>query len=141
MSTIQCRVITPEAKLLDHEIRQAVLPAWDGQLGVLPGRAPIVGKLGLGELKLMFPDADKAKGGRRSYLVEDGFFQVIDDRLTILAARAIPAEQIVRSEAEAELKAVQSQQVPSDAAGMAKRQRDLNRASLKVRLASVGKGI
>ena len=69
MATIQCKLITPTDCILEEEISHAVIPAWDGLFGVLPGRAPIVAKLGLGELRLDFPDQGgdkKTHGGSRS---------------------------------------------------------------------------
>ena len=56
-NSFQCRLITPTAKVLDEAVVYASVPAWDGLMGVLPNRAPIVAKLGLGELRLQFADA------------------------------------------------------------------------------------
>ncbi len=69
--SFRCRLITPVAQVLDEQVVSAVIPAWDGLMGFLPDRAPIVAKLGLGELSLEFADS-KGKGGSRSFLVEDG---------------------------------------------------------------------
>ncbi len=105
--TFLCKLITPTAKLLDEQVTYASVPAWDGLFGVLPNRAPIVAKLGLGELKFEFPDkGGPNNGGARSYLVEDGFVQMVDNRLTVLAGKAIPVETLNLSEAQAELAAV-----------------------------------
>ena len=48
---IQCVVVTPERALLDERVDAVVLPMYDGELGVLPGRAPLIGRLGFGELR------------------------------------------------------------------------------------------
>lgn len=104
----RCKLITPEAQVLDEELRYASIPAWDGLFGVLPGRAPIVAKLGLGELRLDFADSAKGQGGTRSFLVQDGFVQMVEDRLTILARRATPVEAISESEAQSEFTAAAS---------------------------------
>ncbi len=101
--SFNCRVITPEAKILDEAVVQAVVPAWDGQMGFLVDRAPIVTKLGTGELRLDFPDSGESKGGSRSYFVEDGFAHMVGNNLTILAGAAIPEERLSESEAQAEL--------------------------------------
>jgi F-type H+-transporting ATPase subunit epsilon len=99
--TFRCRLITPEAQVLDEPLTQAVVPAWDGLFGILPGRAPIVARLGTGELRLDFPDTDKARGGSRSFFVDGGFVQMVEDRLTILAAHAVAVENMVESELQA----------------------------------------
>ena len=84
--SFRCRLVTPAAMVLDEAVTYASVPAWDGLFGVLPGRAPIVAKLGLGELRLEYADKGGAAGGRggeRSFLVEDGFVQMVNDKLTI----------------------------------------------------------
>lgn len=136
-SSFQCRLITPTAKVLDEPVVYASIPAWDGLMGVLPNRAPIVAKLGLGELRLQFADSGKAAGGSRSFLVEDGFMQMVSNRLTILASRATPTESLVLSEAQAELSAAESRAAPAgDRAAADRLTRDRERARVKVRLAS-----
>lgn len=134
-----CRLITPTDCILDEPVTYASVPAWDGLFGILPGRAPIVAKLGLGELHLKFPDRDDAKGGTRSYLVEDGFVQMIGDKLTILAAQATPAESITLTDAKAELKEAEARHVPEGAddatAQLKKISAQLARSRAKVRIA------
>lgn len=148
--TFRCRLITPVAQVLDEPVTYASVPAWDGLFGVLPGRGPIVAKLGLGELRLDFPDGGggegrSAKGGSRSFLVEDGFVQMVDDKLTILASRAIPTETISPQDAAAELAEAESRTaVETDPAKRRAESdrltRDRERARTKVRLARSGAG-
>jgi F-type H+-transporting ATPase subunit epsilon len=136
-NSFQCRLITPTAKVLDEAVVYASVPAWDGLMGVLPNRAPIVAKLGLGELRLQFAVTGKAAGGTRSFLVEDGFMQMVSNRLTILASRATPTESLVLSEAQAELSAAEGRTAPpGDRAAADRLSRDRDRARVKVRLAS-----
>lgn len=140
--SFRCRLITPVAQVLDEQAVSAVIPAWDGLMGVLPNRAPIVAKLGLGELSIKFADSDKGKGGSRSFLVEDGFLQMVDNKLTILAAKAIPTESISESDAQAELREASARR--ADKPGDAQRiTADKARAQAKIRLAqkSSGRGI
>ena len=138
-NTFHCSLVTPTEKLLDDEVTYTSVPAWDGLFGVLPRRAPLLGRLGLGELKISFPRQDGAAGGERSYLVDGGFVKMADNKLTILAERAIPAEELTVSEAKAELAEAQARVVPADAtdqvAQLAAVARDKARASMKLRLA------
>ena len=48
---LQCVVVTPERTLFDELVDFVALPLYDGELGVLPGRAPLIGRLGYGELR------------------------------------------------------------------------------------------
>lgn len=93
-------LVTPEAKLVDEEVTYASVPAWDGQLGFAPGRAPILVKLGIGALRLEFPG-----GGERWFLIEGGFAQMTSDHLMILAGKSTPAENAIESDASRELDA------------------------------------
>ncbi len=99
-----CKLVTPSAAMLDDAITYASVPMWDGLMGFLPGRAPILARLGLGELKLTFADSKKGIGGTRSYYVEDGFVRMADNQLTILAEMAIPAEELTQADVSLELK-------------------------------------
>jgi F-type H+-transporting ATPase subunit epsilon len=135
-STFRCRLITPDAVVLDEPATNAVVPAWDGLFGVLPNRAPIVAQLGTGELRIDFPDKGSAKGGSRSFFVDDGFVQMLDNKLTILAARAVAAEALSEADAQAEFAAVSGKTAdgltPAEAERLAG---DKRRAEAKVRAA------
>jgi F-type H+-transporting ATPase subunit epsilon len=137
--TIHCRLITPEAQLTDDEITYASIPAWDGLFGVLPGRAPLVAKLGMGALRLDFARQSGGEGGTRAFLVEDGFVQIVNDKLTSLTKRAIPAESINETDAQAEFAEAEARRVPSNAEDRQARletlYRDRDRARLKIRIA------
>lgn len=143
--TFRCRLITPEAQILDSEAVYASIPAWDGLFGVQPGRSALVAKLGMGELRLDFPDSAQGRGGSRFFFIEDGFVQMVHDRLTILARQAQPMEQLVESDAEAELAEAMSRTVPSDHPQSAKEVDAVNharrRAEVKLRLAKKAKSL
>lgn len=108
--TFRCRLITPAAQLLDAPVTYASIPAWDGLFGVLVNRAPIVAKLGLGELKLELAE----RGGTKSFVVQDGFVQMVNNKLTILASKAFPTETLSAAEAQAELATAEREQPKSD---------------------------
>lgn len=139
-TTFRCKLVTPTAAVLDDDVTYASVPAWDGLFGVLPGRAPILAKLGMGELRVDFPDAKSAQGGSRSYYVEGGFARMEGERLTILAERATPSEELNAAAAEAELKAATAMPATGEAA-RAQRQQAVERAQAKLTLARSRKGI
>jgi len=79
----KCVVVTPEQQLLDESLTQAIIPAYDGLLGILTDRASLLAKLGKGPLRL-----DLASGQRRTYEITGGIAQMKDNRLTILTRGA-----------------------------------------------------
>jgi F-type H+-transporting ATPase subunit epsilon len=91
---VQCVVVTPEQAVLDEAVDFVALPMYDGELGVLPGRAPLIGRLGPGELR--------TRRGTQThrYFVDGGFAQVRADVVTVLTPRAVPAGEINLKDAE-----------------------------------------
>ncbi len=128
----QCTIVTPEAAVLDQPVAYASIPAWDGLLGVMHRRAPLLVKLGYGPLRLEGSD-----GSERRYYVGGGFAQMNDNRLTILTEEAIPSEKVDRAEVEAALREAEAF-VPQTPADRARRERDLTRARAK--LATISRG-
>jgi F-type H+-transporting ATPase subunit epsilon len=94
-----CVVITPEQQTFDATVTQAILPAFDGLIGILAGRSPLLVKLGVGPLRL-----DLANGQSRTYFIDSGIAQMKDNDLTILTTQAIEPKDIdveaARAEAE-----------------------------------------
>lgn len=85
---LHCVVVTPERALLDARADFVALPMYDGELGVLPGRAPLIGRLGYGELRIRL-------GNRTTHLyVDGGFVQVRANTVTVLTSRALRAGEI-----------------------------------------------
>jgi F-type H+-transporting ATPase subunit epsilon len=85
---LHCVVVTPEKALLDESADFVALPLFDGELGVLPGRAPLIGRLGYGELRL------RRGTQTQRFFVDGGFVQVRANTVTVLTARAQRAEDI-----------------------------------------------
>jgi F-type H+-transporting ATPase subunit epsilon len=117
----QCVIVTPEQQVLDETVTQVIVPAHDGQIGILTDRAPLLVKLGLGPLRI------DASAGTRVLFVEGGIAQMKDNRLTILTNEAIPANEIDADSARAEYAEADAQR-PTDAKAAEDRQRRLQRA-------------
>ena|SRR5688572_16655752 len=120
----QCVIVTPEQQVLDETVTQVIVPAHDGQIGILTDRAPLLVKLGLGPLRI-----DPSGGTSRLLFVEGGIAQMKDNRLTILTNEAIPAHEIDAEAARAEFAEATAHQ-PTDAKGAEERQRRLRRAQM-----------
>jgi F-type H+-transporting ATPase subunit epsilon len=127
--TFRCSIVTPTELVLDQDVTYASVPAWDGQIGFMPGGSPVLAKLGVGSLRLDFPE-----GGSRWYMLDGGVAQFQDNSLSLLSEAAVAAESISITEAQAEL-AEASARVVAAAPDRAKVERDQARAMTRVSLA------
>ncbi len=127
---LNCVVVTPERTLLDDAVDFVALPLFDGELGVLPGRSPLIGRLGFGELRT------EAGGTTRRFFLDGGFAQVRDNVVTILTNRALPAEQIDPQAAAADLERARSKKASTEAE-QDEKTRAVDRARARLRLASM----
>jgi F-type H+-transporting ATPase subunit epsilon len=105
---LQCVVVTPERTLFDELVEFVALPLYDGELGVAPGRTPLIGRLGFGELRT------KEAGATRRYFVDGGFAQVRDDVVTVLTNRAVPSTDVDAGAAARELEEANARRATSD---------------------------
>ncbi|MDE2509352.1 MAG: ATP synthase F1 subunit epsilon [Planctomycetota bacterium] len=126
---LQCVVVTPEKTVLDESVDFVALPLYDGELGVLPGRAPVVGRLGYGELRT------KSAVGVKRYFVDGGFAQTRDNVVTVLTNRAVPAEQVDAQAAATELEQAQERHASTDFE-LAEKDKAVARARARLRIAS-----
>ena len=80
--TMHVVVISPERTLFEGEAESVVAPAWDGEIGLLRGHAPLMALLRSGEMRV-------TRGGTvERFRVEGGFLQVIDNTVTVLSEKA-----------------------------------------------------
>lgn len=86
--TIKFVVVTPEQQVVEETADSIVIPMHDGELGILPGRAPLMCGLGIGQMRY------QQAGQTRRVYIDGGFAQVHDNDLTVLTEQAVPAEQI-----------------------------------------------
>ena len=128
--SFQCTVVTPEQQVFDETVTQAILPAHDGQVGVLTNRAPLLVKLGLGPLRL-----DVQGGPARTFFVDGGIAQMKDNRLTILTQEATPTAEIDAETARAEYAEAEAR-IPTDDRTRQDRAHAMRRARAKQELAS-----
>jgi F-type H+-transporting ATPase subunit epsilon len=95
MAILDCVVATPEGPLFDGKARSVVVPALDGELGILPRHAPLIAALGFGELRI-----EEESGEKGHYFLDGGFVQVLSNRVTVLATLAEATKSVDRAEAE-----------------------------------------
>jgi F-type H+-transporting ATPase subunit epsilon len=93
--SIELIIVTPERQLLRESVVEVTLPGADGQLGALPGHAPLITELGIGELNY------RGQGsGEGTMAIISGFAEVLGDRVTVLAETAERPEEIDLRRAE-----------------------------------------
>jgi F-type H+-transporting ATPase subunit epsilon len=78
-------VISPERVLFEGEAASVVAPAFDGEVGILSGHAPMMTLLGTGTLRL------GSGGGEQRFSIEGGFLQVIDNHVRVVTEKAAAA--------------------------------------------------
>lgn len=83
MALLNVRVVSPEKIVFEGEASALVAPAWDGQVGVLPGHAPMLTLLGAGELNV-----DRPGGGSDAFHVAGGVLKVERNLVTLLTEYA-----------------------------------------------------
>jgi F-type H+-transporting ATPase subunit epsilon len=129
--TVRCVIVTPERAVLDAITELVVLPMYDGELGVQAGRAPFVGQLAPGELRL------RSGSAVARFFVDGGFAQVRNNVVNVLTPKAMPAADVTGAKAEAahaEAEAITG----TDAIARANRQRAVARARGLAKVAAKG---
>ncbi|HSC45953.1 MAG TPA: F0F1 ATP synthase subunit epsilon [Candidatus Acidoferrum sp.] len=136
--SIQLVVVTPERQILKETVAEVTLPGADGYLGVLPGHAPLITELGIGELTYR-----SANGQTGLLAVIRGFAEVLPDHVSVLAETAEFAEDIDLSRAQEALKRAQeriargaSENIDWDRATLS-----LQRALVRIQVVSKHQGI
>ena len=79
---LKVSVISPEAVLFEGHADSVVAPAYDGEVGILTGHAPLMALLGDGELRL-------GGGTGRRFKVSGGFMQVLDNHVRVVTEKAM----------------------------------------------------
>ncbi len=93
-ATFEFEIVSPERLLLSRPVEMAVIPAAEGEMGVLPGHAPMILSLAGGVISVH-------EGGQvtERLFVMGGFAEVTPTRVTVLAEEALPVSEITRAEA------------------------------------------
>ena len=88
--TLHLQIVTPDRLFVNEESEQVQIPGRNGELGILPGHAPLISELKIGEISYR-------AGTTTQYLaVAWGFAEVLPDKVTILADAAERAEEALR---------------------------------------------
>jgi F-type H+-transporting ATPase subunit epsilon len=80
--TLQVSVISPEQVLFEGAASALTVPAFDGEMGILPMHAPLMTLLGNGTLRI------ESAAGVKQFRVSGGFLQVVDDTVRVVTEEA-----------------------------------------------------
>ncbi len=123
--TFHCSVVTPERAVLECDATSAVFPAHDGEVGILPRRAPLLCRLGTGILRV------ETEGKPRRFFIDGGFGQMVDNKLTLLTEQARATDEIKLEAARQALDDARALPVED---GYDQRQVAIERARVQVKL-------
>jgi F-type H+-transporting ATPase subunit epsilon len=97
-ATLHLEIVTPEKLAYSDDVESVVIPAVEGEMGVLPQHIPLMTQIHAGELVI-------SKGGKKEYLaVGEGFVTVTQTRVNVLTDMAIEWQHIDEGAAEAAIK-------------------------------------
>jgi F-type H+-transporting ATPase subunit epsilon len=88
MTVLNCQIVTPEKTALEQKVDFVALPLFDGEIGIAPGRAPMIGRLGYGEMRI------RTGQTVTRYYIDGGFVQVAGEVVSVLTNRAIPSQDV-----------------------------------------------
>ena len=123
--TFLLRIVTPDRQVVREDAEEMQLPGKEGYMGILPGHAPLISELKIGEITYR-------SGGKSNHLaVFWGFVEVLPEQVTVLAEVAEKAEEIdVERARAAKERAEQLLRAPDP-------NRDLNRAAVALERAII----
>ena len=95
MATLKLEIVTPEKVAYSDDVDSVVLPAVEGEMGVLPMHIPVLTQIKPGELVV-------SKGGTKQYLaIGEGFVSVDQTSVKVMTDMALASEHIDEGAAEA----------------------------------------
>ncbi len=96
----QVEIVSPERPLFRGEAGSLVAASYDGEIGILPGHAPLVSLLGSGLVRV---DLGGARSGEERFAIRGGFLQVLGKRVTLLVTQAARPGDVDPAKARAAL--------------------------------------
>ena len=94
---MKLEIVTPYKKVVDMEVEEVTATGKLGEFGVLPGHAPFLTSLRIGELAFKFD------GKVEHMALNWGYFEIRDDKIIVLVETAEAAEEIDVERAKAAL--------------------------------------
>ena len=128
--TIQLEIVTPERLVVNTTAEEIQIPGKSGYLGVLPGHAPLITELAVGEISY------RSEGQVKRLAVAWGFAEVLPVKVTILAETVERAEDIDVGRAQASKQRAEEELRKAGPTGDEAAQGALDRANARIEVAS-----
>ncbi len=123
----KCVVVTPERVVLECDAEFAALPAWDGEIGIMHSRAPLMVKLGIGVMRV------KSDEGEQKMAISGGFAEMVDNKLSILTEHAHFAADLDKADVQQALADAQALEA-HDVVAVEARQQAIARAKAQLKI-------
>ncbi|MCY3020411.1 MAG: ATP synthase F1 subunit epsilon [Planctomycetota bacterium] len=130
VKTLRVTVITPARAAYSATARSVVVPAFDGEMGVLPGHAAMLALLGTGEMRVGISEEETQR-----LAIRGGFLQVRDNQVSVLTPEALTPGELAGDALEEELRKLEAEEPVTLADREA---RDMRRAWIKARQRVLG---
>jgi F-type H+-transporting ATPase subunit epsilon len=107
--TVALEIVSPERLLLSRPVDMVVIPAAEGELGVMANHSPMIVLLRGGTIRIY-----EGTQVTDRLFVAGGFAEITPDRCTVLANEAVPAAELSRAEADRRLAAAEAEYAQAD---------------------------
>ena len=124
--SIQLEIVTPERMVVNDTASEVYIPGKTGCLGILPGHAPLITELAVGEISY------RSGNQTKRLAVAWGFAEVLQAKVTILAETAERADEIDVARAQAARQRAEEELRKAGSAGNAEAQAALARANARL---------
>lgn len=131
--TLTVELVTPEKVALTQSADFVALPAFEGEMGVLPGHEAFLVQLGAGEVRV------RRGGETSSFAVSGGFAEILKDKVSVFAETAEMASEIDSERARQDLERAKAETrgAGSDPMTLAQAEAQLRQAQARVRVAQL----
>lgn len=130
---IRLDIVTPERVAYSADINMVVARTSSGDIGVLPGHAPLIAGLQIAPLRMLFDE------GEVQIAIGGGFIEVQPEKVTILASSAELSEEIDVERAEAAKKRAETRLKSGETIDAERAEVALRRAVVRLKVADYGK--
>ena len=107
--SLDLEIVSPEKLLLSQKVDMVVLPAAEGEMGVLPNHSPMIVLLRGGTIRLY-----SGTTVTDTLYVSGGFAEITQTRVTVLATEAVAVAELSKAEGEKRLAAADAEYAAAD---------------------------
>ncbi len=135
-NSLNLKLVTPERVTLETTAESVILPALEGEMGILPGHEPFMAQLDAGEIRVT------TSGNLKSFAVSGGFAEIYQNKISVFAETAEMADEIDEERARQALDLAKSEEKLGEGKGdltLAEAQSALKRARVRLRIAKYRK--